>query len=282
MYRRHVAFADSVAVSFGKIPAMRLPFYVFLWLGVAMTAYSADDPATSWLRADAPRSHLVRADETEREVILRFVRRPQDWSRVWCPWPGYVPTPPLRTGDLLVQVLINGRTWIQRVRRASGPRPHQVLLRAFDTTGLDPFRFVLPDDAQPEEETGEDDPQVPEEAGSAELEEAEPAEEEVQEIEIDPSSWQVHLPRLPLHTSVLQVLSGAGERPDLFRIGAGRAQLLAPGTAVDIVAPGSARAARTVVVHAEDETSYVVVLSGGSSVMPGARVRGPGAWCEER
>ena len=92
---------------------------LFLISGSVFASFEAD-PAKEWLRDDAPHVYMVRQGEAEADAARRFVKDPQDWPEVWCPWPGYEPPVPIGPGDLLVRVQVNGRGWIQRARLGNG------------------------------------------------------------------------------------------------------------------------------------------------------------------
>ena len=224
---------------------------LLLAAGAAAAAPPPDpDPAARWLRADAPHAYLVRQRETARDAALRFVRRLEDWPRVWCPWPGYLPPPPIRPGDLLARVRIDGRSWVQRVRRAGGQRPQRLLLRGFEAAGTAPFAFVPDPEAHP-----------------------------ARRLRLDPAALAPRLPPRAPQAQVARVWPATAERPEVVRLTAGRRAFLVPGTALTVPTAAGGRA-RALVAAAYPHHAFAVLLTPGPAAAGGA-ARSPAAWCAE-
>ena len=222
---------------------------LLLAAGAAWAAPPPDpDPAAAWLRADAPHAHLVRQGETARGAALRFVRRLEDWPRVWCPWPGFLPPPPLRPGDLLARVRIDGRSWVQRVRRASGQRPHRLLLRGHEAAGIEPFVFAPDPGAHPP-----------------------------RRIELDPAALAPRLPPRAPRARVARVWPATCRRPEVVRLSAGRRAFLAPGAALTVPTAAGGRA-RALVAASYPHHAFAVLLTPGPAAA-GGLARSPAAWC---
>ena len=227
---------------------MRAAGPVLILAAGAAAAAPPPDPAGRWLRPDAPHAYLVRQHETGRDAARRFVRRLEDWPRVWCPWPGYLPTPPIRPGDLLARVRIDGRSWVQRVRRAGGQRPHRLLLQGYAAAGVAPFAF-LPD----------------------------PAAHPPRRLELDPAALAPRLPRQVPRARVARVWPAAGGRPEVVRLDEGRRSFLAPGAALSLPTAAGGRA-RALVAASYPHHAFAVLLTPGPAALGGA-ARSPAAWC---
>ncbi len=227
---------------------MRAAAPVLLLAAGAAWAAPPGDPAQRWLRPDAPHAYLVRQHETGADAARRFVRRLEDWPRVWCPWPGWAPTPPIRPGDLLARVRIDGRSWVQRVRRASGQRPHRLLLRGYAADGIEPFAFA-PD----------------------------PAAHPPRRLELDPAALAPQLPRQAPRARVARVWPAAAGRPAVVRLSEGRRAFLAPGAALSLPTAAGGRA-RALVAASFPHHAFAVLLTPGPAAA-GGRARSPAAWC---
>ena len=222
--------------------------------GSALASFEAD-PAEQWLRADAPHVYLVRQREAESDAALHFVKQLKHWPEVWCPWPGYEPAIPVRSGDLLVRVRINGRSWVQRPRLSNGDQPHARALEAFVTDGIESFTWIP-------------DPQL----------------HPPQHLRFDLAEMIAHEPARAIHRSVSRFWPGGEMQPrPVVRLDAGSLEFLSVGTALTVVPAGKeakpAAWLHAVVVAIFPSYSYALLLEPGAIAAPGDLVRSPTAWC---
>lgn len=227
---------------------------LFLVSGPVSASVEAD-PAKEWLRDDAPHAYLVRQGEAEADAARRFVKDPQDWPEVWCPWPGYEPLVPIGPGDLLVRVQVNGRGWIQRARLGNGDQPHARVLEAFDVGEIGPFTWIPDAQVHPP-----------------------------QRIEIDLTGTVVHEPARAVHRRVSRFWPGSETQPlPVVRLNAGSLEFLSVGTALTVVPAGKeaepASWLRAVVAAVFPGYSYALLLEPQAVAAPGDLARSPTAWC---
>ena len=234
---------------------MRLLAFVVFAMVCSVVMAGQNSRNIQW-QPDAPHAYLVRQSDTEADVIRHFVARVRDWSKVWCPWPGYAPLPVIEPGDLLVQVSINGRRWVQRARRANGDRPHAQVLRAYNGTDVAAFSF-RPDPDQPE-----------------------------QTLMMNPSELVPTAPLKPVHTEVMAVWPASDTQPSsVVRLDLGFDHALNAGTALTIKNASetgeSIGSIRLLLTQVHPTFSYAVVLDQDAEVAVGDRVHSPTAWCVE-
>ena len=230
---------------------------LFLISGSVFASFEAD-PAKEWLRDDMPHVYLVRQGEAEADAARRFVKDPQDWPEVWCPWPGYEPPVPIGPGDLLVRVQVNGRGWIQRARLGNGDQPHAQVLEAFDVGGIEPFIWIPDAWVHPP-----------------------------QHIEIDLTEIVVHEPARAIHRRVSRFWPSSETQPlPVIRLNAGSLEFLSIGTGLTVVpAEKEAEPAswlRAVVMAVFPSYSYALLLDPEGVAAPGDTARSPTAWCFRR
>ena len=230
---------------------------LFLVFGSAFASLEVD-PAGEWLRADAPHVYLVRQGEAETDAALRFVKKIQHWPEVWCPWPGYEPSIPVRPGDLLVRVQINGRSWIQRAKLGNDDRPHARVLEAFSIDGVEPFTWIPDAQLHPP-----------------------------QHLTFDLTEADVHEPARAIHQEVTRFWPSNETLPwPVARIDAGSLEFLSIGTALTVVPAGKEAEPsawlHAVVVAVFPSYSYALLLEPQAIAAPGDSVRSPTAWCTER
>ncbi len=212
---------------------------------------SAADLAAQWLREDAPHVYLVRQSDPTDYVVSRFVRQAHHWDQVWCPHPAA--DSQIAPGDLLVRVRINGRSWVQRARRADGSFPHAQELTQYQPDTREPFVFVPRPDVHP-----------------------------VQRIDMDPGVLSVHEPEQSVRGEVLEVWETEA-KDQIMRVSQGKRQHVKQGTALLLV-PSASRTEtaswrRAVVVFSLLDYSYALLLDSGVTPDAGDEVRGPMAWC---
>lgn len=227
---------------------------LFLFSGFASASFGAD-PAKEWLRDDAPHVYLVRQGEAEADAARRFVKDPQDWPEVWCPWPGYEPPVPVGPGDLLVRVRVNGRSWIQRARLGNGDRPHARALEASGVDEIEPFLWILDAQVHPP-----------------------------QHLEIDLTEVVVHEPARAVHRRIARFWPGSETQPwPVIRLDAGSLEFLSAGTALTVVPAGKeaepASWLQAVVAAVFPSYSYALLLDPRAVAAPGDLARSPAAWC---
>lgn len=230
---------------------------LFLVSGSVFASFEAD-PAKEWLRDDAPHVYLVRQGEAEADAARRFVKDPEDWSKAWCPWPGYEPPVPIGPGDLLVRVRVNGRGWIQRARLGNGDPPHARVLEAFDVGEIEPFIWIPDAQVYPP-----------------------------QHIKIDLTEIVVHEPARAIHRRVSRFWPNGETQPlPMVRLDAGSLEFLSVGTALTVVpAEKEAEPAswlRAVVAAVFPSYSYALLLEPQAVAAPGDLTRSPTAWCFPR
>lgn len=229
----------------------------FLFSGSASASFEAD-PAGEWLRDDAPHVYLVRQGEAEADAARRFVKDPQNWPEVWCPWPGYEPPVPVGPGDLLVRVWVNGRTWIQRARLGSGGQPHAQVLKAFGISEIEPFLWIPDAQLHPP-----------------------------QHLEIDLTEVVVHEPARAVHRRLSRFWPSSETQPlPVIRLDAGSLEFLSAGTALTVVPVGKeaepASWLQAVVAAVFPSYSYALLLDPQAVAAPGDLARSPTAWCFRR
>ena len=227
---------------------------LFLVSGSGFASFEAD-PAKEWLRDDAPHVYLVRQGEAEADAARRFVKDPQDWPEVWCPWPGYEPPVPIGPGDLLVRVQVNGRGWIQRARLGNGDQPHAQVLEAFNIGEIEPFTWIPDARVHPP-----------------------------QHIEIDLTEIVVHEPARAIHRRISRFWPSSETQPlPMVRLNAGSLEFLSIGMGLTVVpAEKEAEPAswlRAVVVAVFPSYSYALLLEPQAVAEPGNLARSPTAWC---
>ena len=227
---------------------------LFLISGSVFASFEAD-PSKEWLRDDAPHVYLVRQGEAEADAARRFVKDPQDWPEVWCPWPGYEPPVPIGPGDLLVRVQVNGRGWIQRARLGNGDQPHAQVLEAFNVDEIEPFIWIPNVDLHPP-----------------------------QHLLFDLADIAVQEPARAVHRRVTEFWPG-GEiqsRP-IVRLDAGSLEFLSAGMALTVVPAGKeaepASWLKAVVAVVFPSYSYALLLEPRAVAGPGDLARSPTAWC---
>lgn len=261
-----IAFARGAAQPGGgsgragtdKIGGMGALSLVLLLVLFPRPAMPAPDAASRWFRADAPHAYVVRQGESEPHAAAQFVRHENFWAKVWCPWPGYAPPVPIGAGDLLVRVRIEGRSWVQRVRRGGGDRPHARELDTYSDHGIKPFVFRPEPGTHPPLQLAMDVAQV--------------------------------APSEPLREIDARV-TGFWPRTDtrpaaVIRLDTGGRDFLQVGTALRVApagnGPGATDWLRAMVAAVLPQYSYAVLLEPAAQVAPGARVRSPLAWCTGR
>lgn len=230
---------------------------LFLFSGSAFASFEAD-PAGEWLRDDAPHVYLMRQGEAEADAARRFVKDPQDWPEVWCPWPGYEPPVPVGPGDLLVRVRVKGRSWIQRARLGNGDRPHARALKTFDPSEIEPFLWIPDAQLHPQ-----------------------------QQLEVDLTDVVVHEPARAVHRRVSRFWpSSETQAFPVVRLNAGSLEFLSAGTALTVVPAGKeaepASWLRAVVAAVFPSYSYALLLDPQAVAAPGDWARSPTAWCVPR
>ncbi len=227
---------------------------LFLVSGSVFASFEAD-PAKEWLRDDAPHVYLVRQGEAEADAARHFVKDPQDWPEVWCPWPGYEPPVPIGPGDLLVRVQVNGRGWIQRARLGNGDQPHAQVLEAFNIDEIEPFIWIPDAQVHPP-----------------------------QHLEIDLTEIIVHEPARAIHRRVSRFWPSSKTQPlPMVRLNAGSLEFLSIGMGLTVV-PAEKEAEpvswlRAVVVAVFPSYSYALLLEPQAAAEPGDLARSPTAWC---
>ena len=218
----------------------------------------ASDAAFRWFRADAPHAYVVRQGEDERHAAAQFVRHERFWSKVWCPWPGYAPPVPVGAGDLLVRVRIGARSWVQRVRRGDGDRPHARELAAYSGHAAEPFVFVPEPGVHPPQHLA---------VALGGIAPREP----MQEIDAGVTGFW---PRTEAQLA------------PVIRLDAGGRDFLQVGTALRVVPDGNDQGAagwlRATVAAVLPQYSYAVLLAPEAQAALGDRVRSPLAWCADR
>lgn len=227
---------------------------LFLVSGSTFASFEAD-PAKEWLRDDAPHVYLVRQGEAEADAARRFVKDPQDWPQVWCPWPGYEPPVPIGPGDLLVRVQVNGRGWIQRARLGNGDQPHAQALEAFNVGEIEPFIWIPDARMHPP-----------------------------QHIEIDLTGIVVHEPARAIHRRVSRFWPSSETQPlPMVRLNAGSLEFLSIGMGLTVVpAEKEAEPAswlQAMVAAVFPSYSYALLLEPQAVAGPGDLARSPAAWC---
>ena len=227
---------------------------LFLVSGSAFASFEAD-PAKEWLRGDAPHVYLVRQGEAEADAARRFVKDPQDWPEVWCPWPGYEPPEPVGPGDLLVRVRVDGRSWIQRARLGNGDQPHARVLEAFNIGEIEPFIWIPDEQVHPP-----------------------------QHLEIDLTEIVVHEPARAIHRRISRFWPSSETQPlPVVRLDAGSLEFLSIGTALTVVPVGKEAEPtswlRAVVAAVFPSYSYALLLNLQAVAVPEDAARSPTAWC---
>ncbi len=222
----------------------------------AALASSEVDPAAEWFRADAPHVYLVRQGEDAMSAARQFVKQPHFWDRVWCPWPGYASANSIAPGDLLVRVHINGRSWIQRVRRGDGERPHVRAMEAFADLTFEPFEFVPNPDILPP-----------------------------LHLAVDLTEVEASEPIKAIHAQITDVWPRTAEQPmTMIRVDVGSRDFLKIGSALLVIPAGNTGGAegwlRAVVAAAFPQYSYAVLWDAQVPMAGEGVVRSPMAWCE--
>ncbi len=231
---------------------------VLLLVLFPLPAMPASDVAARWFRVDAPHTYVVRQGEDERHAAAQFVRHENFWPKVWCPWPGYAPPVPIGSGDLLVRVRIEGRSWVQRVRRGDGDRPHARELAAYSARDIAPFVF-LPD----------------------------PGTHPPLHLAVDVAQLVPSEPLRAVEARVTGFWPRTDTRPAaVIRLDTGGRDFLQVGTALHVAPAGNDRDAagglRAMTAAVLPQYSYAVLLGPEAQAAPGDRVRSPLAWCTGR
>lgn len=234
---------------------MRLAVLALSLVSGSVFASFGADPAKEWLREDAPHVYLVRQGEVEADAARRFVKDPQDWPQVWCPWPGYEPPVPVGPGDLLVRVRVNGRSWIQRARLGNGDQPHAQALEAFNVGEIEPFTWIPDAGLHPP-----------------------------QHLEIDLTEVVVQEPARAVHRRISRFWPSSEAQPfPVVRLDAGNLEFLSVGMGLTVVPVGKEAAPaswlQAVVAAVFPSYSYALLLDPQAVAAPGDLARSPTAWC---